>query len=165
MENTELEPCPFCSGAAQVLHGGLRYMATVECTKCGASVKAIDDIDPVGKAIAKWNNRSNADDEEEQETPYERMKKSIYDVIQMTCSLCKTKHCQTVQTECSGIATAKEVLAATPRNCDVMRDLSHAVNEFLKDECADGFPRKVVDWNWNHLNRFIIWLFAEAKEK
>ena len=139
-------------------------MATVECTKCGAAVKAIDDIDPVGKAIAKWNNRSNADDEEEQETPYERMKKSILCLIGMTCNMCDTKSCSGAPTECSGIATAKEVLAVTPRNCDVMRDLPHAVNEFLKDECAEGFPRRVVDWNWNHLNRFIIWLFAEVKK-
>jgi len=32
-------------------------MATVECTKCGASVKAIDDYNAVEKAVDKWNKR------------------------------------------------------------------------------------------------------------
>lgn len=33
-------------------------MASVECTRCGASVKAIDEKDPVGIAVRKWNTRT-----------------------------------------------------------------------------------------------------------
>ncbi len=53
----EIEPCPFCGGEARILHGGLRCMATVECCKCGASVKAIDEMNPVEMAVQKWNTR------------------------------------------------------------------------------------------------------------
>ena len=54
----EIEPCPFCGGEARILHGGLRCMATVECCRCGASVKAISDSDdPVDMAVKKWNTR------------------------------------------------------------------------------------------------------------
>ena len=55
--NEELESCPFCGGEARILHGGLRCMATVECCKCGASVKAIDEMNPVLLAVEKWNKR------------------------------------------------------------------------------------------------------------
>lgn len=55
----ELEYCPFCGGIAQILHGGLLCMASVECTKCGATVKAIDDKDPIGIAVKKWNTRAS----------------------------------------------------------------------------------------------------------
>ena len=55
----ELDRCPFCGGIAQILHGGLRCMATVECSNCGAAVKAIDDKDPVRIAVEKWNTRAS----------------------------------------------------------------------------------------------------------
>ena len=32
-------------------------MATVECCKCGASVKAIDERNPALLAVEKWNKR------------------------------------------------------------------------------------------------------------
>lgn len=54
----ELDNCPFCGGSARILHGGLLCMASVECSNCGASVKAISDSeDPVEMAVQKWNNR------------------------------------------------------------------------------------------------------------
>ncbi len=54
----ELDNCPFCGGSARILHGGLLCMASVECSKCGANVKAIDDKDPVRIAVEKWNTRT-----------------------------------------------------------------------------------------------------------
>ena len=55
-----LHRCPFCGGSARVLYGGLVCMATVECTKCGANVKAIEEYrEPVGIAIEKWNRRTD----------------------------------------------------------------------------------------------------------
>ena len=54
----ELKKCPFCDGEAQVLHGGLAFMAAVECKDCGARVDVISDVnDPVLLAIMKWNKR------------------------------------------------------------------------------------------------------------
>ena len=65
----EIEPCPFCGGEARILHGGLRCMATVECCKCGASVKAISDSeDPVLLAIEKWNKRVGKETNNGEET-------------------------------------------------------------------------------------------------
>ena len=55
----ELKRCPFCGGEARVLHGGLKFMASVECVKCGATVKAVSEVlDPVAVAVQKWNMRS-----------------------------------------------------------------------------------------------------------
>lgn len=54
-----LEHCPFCGGEARLLHGGLSFMASIECTKCGASLKRImeDGSDPVPSLIKAWNKR------------------------------------------------------------------------------------------------------------
>ena len=55
----ELKRCPFCGGEARVLHGGLKFMTSVECVKCGATVKAVSEVlDPVAVAVQKWNMRS-----------------------------------------------------------------------------------------------------------
>lgn len=54
----EIKRCPFCDGEARVLHGGLAFMAAVECKDCGAKVDVISDKDdPVLLAIMKWNRR------------------------------------------------------------------------------------------------------------
>lgn len=57
-EMFELDECPFCGGEARILHGGLKFMATVECCDCGAEIKAIDENDPVKLAVEKWNRRT-----------------------------------------------------------------------------------------------------------
>lgn len=64
----EIEQCPFCGGEARILHGGLRCMATVECCKCGASVKAIDEMNPVLLAVEKWNKRVGKETNNGEET-------------------------------------------------------------------------------------------------
>ena len=54
----ELKKCPFCDGEAQILHGGLAFMAEIRCIDCGAGIKVISDKeDPVYMAVQKWNNR------------------------------------------------------------------------------------------------------------
>ena len=45
------------------------------------------------------------------------------------------------------------------KNCERARDVGDAVEKFMNEDFAKEFPKKVVDWNWNHLNRFILWLF------
>ena len=58
----ELKKCPFCDGEAQVLHGGLAFMAAVECKDCGARVDVVSEKDdPVLLAIMKWNRRAGID--------------------------------------------------------------------------------------------------------
>ena len=57
------------------------------------------------------------------------------------------------------VKMCRKALAEKPRNCDRVRDIGSAVERFMKEDFAKEFPKKVVDWNWNHLNRFILWLF------
>ena len=77
MSDTELKPCPFCGGKAE-LKGGIRitpvidengayidadfecYPSWVECTKCYATGQSFDKDDKdEEKAIEAWNRREN----------------------------------------------------------------------------------------------------------
>lgn len=54
MKNTDLKPCPFCGGEAEVLVFGGVYM--VQCETCGIAT----DTDRIKEdVIKKWNTRTN----------------------------------------------------------------------------------------------------------
>ena len=60
MQKSVIKKCPFCGGEAKILHGGLAFMASVQCTECGAEIKRIAEQqyqDPVAMAVVAWNRR------------------------------------------------------------------------------------------------------------
>ena len=52
---TELKPCPFCGGAAELYSAW--YFRDVYCTVCGARTHLVHKTDD--DAIAAWNRRVN----------------------------------------------------------------------------------------------------------
>ena len=62
---TELLPCPFCGGEAELIHGTAYaedYSSQVQCSKCGAKIKEIHravDYCADEKAAEAWNRRVN----------------------------------------------------------------------------------------------------------
>ena len=59
---TELKPCPFCGGRADLVlvDGCESWRAHIECTECGAESPTVwwmDDEDFKGTAVKKWNRR------------------------------------------------------------------------------------------------------------
>jgi hypothetical protein len=116
----------------------------------------------VEQAIDIWNTRTiKIIGKREQITPYIKLKKSLYEVIGMTCALCKTKHCQAAQSECSGIAEAKEALAETPRYCDIEETYSDASCKYLKTH--PEVNQNVSSWGWENWYDFALWLFKKQK--
>lgn len=55
----QLKPCPFCGGAALLMHGGPGNNF-VGCTQC----KATTDDGSKERAIAAWNRRVDTADDE-----------------------------------------------------------------------------------------------------
>ena len=109
----ELLDCPFC-GEKAVIGEGADH-AYVTCRNCACATPVCSTVE---QAIDIWNTRTTKIiGKREQITPYIKLKKSLYEVIGMTCALCKTKHCQAAQSECSGIAEAKE---AIPREIEIV---------------------------------------------
>ena len=59
---TDLKPCPFCGGKAEMYFlGNEKY--TVRCKKCPAAL--VFDYDTVGLASACWNTRPRRKRKEE----------------------------------------------------------------------------------------------------
>lgn len=56
LESEPLHPCPFCNSIVTVrmIPGSCDYMYTVECDKCGSSIKLYETE---AEAIKAWNNR------------------------------------------------------------------------------------------------------------
>jgi hypothetical protein len=114
----------------------------------------------VEQAIDIWNTRAVQNGKKEEHyPPYLKLKKSLYEVIQMTCALCKTKHCQSAQSECSGIAEAKEALAETPRYCDIEETYREASCKYLKTH--PEVNQNVSSWGWENWYDFALWLFKK----
>lgn len=157
MLDEELLDCPFC-GEKAVIGEGADH-AYVTCRNCACSTPVCSTV---SQAIDIWNTRASKDGiKREPKTPYIKLKKSLYDVIQMACALCKTKHCQAAQSECSGIAEAKEALAETPRYCDIEETYSDACCKYLKTH--PEVNQNVSSWGWENWYDFALWLFKRQK--
>lgn len=155
----ELLDCPFC-GEKAVIGEGADH-AYVTCRNCACATPVCSTVE---QAIDIWNTRtSKIVGKREPNTPYLRLKKSLYDVTGMACALCKTKHCQTVQIECSGIAEAKEALAETPRNCDIEETYREASCKYLKTH--PKVNQNVSSWGWENWYDFALWLFRQQEKK
>ena len=159
MEHDELlKDCPFCGDKAVIGEGADH--AYVTCRNCACATPVCSTVE---QAIDIWNTRAtDATKRREPETPYLKLHKSLYDVIQMTCALCKTKHCEPAQSECSGIAEAKEALAEPARNCDMLEDYRNASCAYLKSH--PGLNQNVSSWGWADWYDFALWLFKNRED-
>lgn len=160
----ELLDCPFCGDKAVIGEGGDH--AYVTCRHCACSTPACSTLE---QAIDMWNTRvktkPNDAIDELPPTPYENLKLAVPGLVCLACAMCKSKACERGLSKCSGIVDAIEAIEETPRNCDVARSMTDAIEKFMKEDFTKDYPKMVVNWNWNHLNRFIIWLFEKEKKK
>lgn len=155
----ELLDCPFC-GEKAVIGEGADH-AYVTCRNCACATPVCSTVE---QAIDIWNTRAGQNGKKEEHyPPYMKLKKSLYNVIQMTCALCKTKHCQSAQSECSGIAEAKDALAELPRNCDVEETYRDASCKYLKTH--PEVNQNVSSWGWENWYDFALWLFKRQEKK
>lgn len=58
----ELKPCPFCGGEADLIMGANWYQ--VGCRKCDITTATMPMYDNVDRAVALWNTRIAATDEQ-----------------------------------------------------------------------------------------------------
>ena len=52
--NNNLEPCPFCGGKSEILHGESMRSYVIECKKCELTTP---DFSAIEAALNYWNNR------------------------------------------------------------------------------------------------------------
>lgn len=63
---TELKPCPFCGGEAELLENVPYCTIRVQCKKCGIKTRVMPSNLGENYAASKWNRRVN-DEQERQE--------------------------------------------------------------------------------------------------
>ena len=153
VEFEELLDCPFCGGLATIGEG--HDHAYVTCTKCACATPVCSSIE---QAIKVWNTRA-AEGNKEPDTLYNKLRKSLYDVIGMACNSCRAK-CG--GNECSGIAMAKEALTEPPRNCDVEETYRNASCKYLKTH--PEVNQNVSSWGWKNWYDFALWLFKKQEK-
>lgn len=158
-DKDELKDCPFCGGKAAIGEGSDH--AYVTCVNCACATPVCASVE---QAILVWNTRADGNSEIKlPDTPYNKLKKSMRVVIGMACALCKTKHCQPVQSVCSGIADAEEALSEQPRNCDVAKEFRDAACEYLSShQCVE---KSIPKWGWDEWYSFALWLFKKIEVK